>query len=287
MNGALQRLFTAGVPMKLVTAAVIFFVASNVYAQKSDLAGRRINPYPAAAPISDWPTDFPATPRTTTSVSKPEAIKPVSVSDLLVPEKAAKEVQRSEKSFRSGDVRGSAQHLEKAIQIYPDYVQAHNLLGTRYMSLGEYQQAVAEFQKAAAIDPNLAPTHLSLCIASFFLGNFSDAEAAGRRALELDPENPATRYVLARSLIQQGKGTPEALDLLRQSEERFPNSRLVLALVFSDRGEIPQVVAELQQYVNAPVDPENKRRAACWLAQLTQAPLPMGCSAGSTRPSFR
>jgi tetratricopeptide (TPR) repeat protein len=283
-----EHFFTAGVPMKAVAAALVLLLSPSLYAQGSDRAGRRVVQYPESAPVSDWPAEYPAIPRTTPSVTKPEAIKPVSVSELLVPEKASKEVQRSEKSLRSGDVRGSAEHLEKAIQIYPDYLQAHNLLGTRYMSLGEYPQAVAEFQKAAAIDPNLAPTYLSLSVAFFFAGHYADAEIAGRRALELDPESAGTRYVLGRSLIQQGKGTPEALELLRQSEGAFPNARLVLALVLSERGETPQVIAELGQYVKeAPVDPENKRRAACWLAQLTQAPLPAGCPAGSTRPNFR
>ena len=287
VRGRAEHAFTAGVLMKLVTAALIFFLASNAYAQKGELAGRRVNPYPEAAPVSDWPAEIPVVPWTVPRVRKPEGAKPVSVGELLVPAKAAKEVQRSEKALQSGNIRGSAEHLEKAVQIYPDYVQAHNLLGTRYMSLGDYQQAVAEFQKAAAIDPNLAPTYLSLSVAFFFLGNYSDAEAPARRALELDPENTPTRYVLARSLIQQGKGTPEALDLLRQSEGKFPNASLVLAEVLFHRGDIPQTVAELHQYLNAPQDADNKQRAACWLAQLTQAALPADCSASSAPPRFR
>src|SRR5256714_532428 len=184
--------------MKIVTAALIFLLAADVYAQKGDLAERRVNPYPQAVPVSDWPAEIPVIPWTAARVRKPEAVKPISVGELLIPPRAAKEVQRSEKAFQYGNVRQSAHHLEKAVEIYPDYVYAHNLLGTRYMSLGDYKQAVAEFQKAAAIDPNLAPTYLSLCVASFFLGTYPEAEAAGRRALELDPENTATRYVLAR-----------------------------------------------------------------------------------------
>ena len=223
----------------------------------------------------------------TSSVPRAEIARPVSVGELLIPAKAAKELERSEKAWQSGDLHGSAQHLEKAVQMYPDYLQAHNLLGTRYMSMRQYKQAVSEFQKAAAIDSNSAPTYLSLTVAHFFDGNYSAAEAAGRRALELDPESTATRYVLARSLVQQGKGTPEALELLRQSEAKYPNARLVLALILSERGETSQVVAELQQYVAAPADPENKRKAECWLAELTKSALPEGCPAGVKLPTFR
>src|SRR5207248_4645586 len=130
--------------MKVLIAALIFFLAANVYAQKGDLAERRVNPYPQAVPVSDWPTEIPViswTAARAARVRKSEAVKPVSVGELLVPAKAAKEVQRSEKAFQSGNVRESAQHLEKAVEIYPDYVYAHNLLGTRYMSLGDYKHA--------------------------------------------------------------------------------------------------------------------------------------------------
>lgn len=272
--------------MKFASAALAFLLVPALNAQTNGRSERAADRYPAPPAVSDWPTDFPAVPRTS-SVPRAEAIKPVSVGELLIPPRAAKELERSEKAWQSGDLHSSAQHLEKAVHIYPDYLQAHNLLGTRYMSLRQYKQAVSEFQKATAIDPNSAPTYLSLTVAHFFDGDFAAAEGAGRRALELDPESTATRYVLARSLIQQGRGTPEALELLRQSEAKFPNARLVLALILSERGETPQVIAELQQYLAAPADPENKRRAECWLAELTKSGLPAGCPADAKLPAFR
>ncbi len=59
----------------------------------------------------------------------------VSTRELFIPSKAIKELQRSQTALHSGDIRSSAQHLEKALQIYPHYLEAHNNLGSRYIEL--------------------------------------------------------------------------------------------------------------------------------------------------------
>src|SRR5215467_8635992 len=80
----------------------------------------------------------------------------VSSRELLIPPKALKELQRSQDALVSGDVRSSALHLEKALHIYPAYLEGHNDLGSRYFALGEYQKAAAEFQQAIDIDPGVS-----------------------------------------------------------------------------------------------------------------------------------
>src|SRR5262249_38144334 len=99
------------------------------------------------------PQTQPYIPADVTRLPKPgEAI---SARELLIPGKALKELRRSESALRSGDTRTSAQHLEKALQIYPNYLEGHNSLGSRYIELREYQKAAAEFQKAIDLDPGV------------------------------------------------------------------------------------------------------------------------------------
>src|SRR4029453_18347564 len=47
----------------------------------------------------------------------------ISTRELLIPPKAMKELQRSQTALHSGDIRSSAEHLEKALQIYPHYLE--------------------------------------------------------------------------------------------------------------------------------------------------------------------
>jgi tetratricopeptide (TPR) repeat protein len=211
---------------------------------------------------------------------------PVPVSQLRIPSKAIKEFERAQKAFRSGDMRVSSEHLQKALQIYPNFVQAHNALGLRFAQLGEYRKALAEHESALSLDPLSAETHQDLSFALLLLNRSQEAEDEARQALALDSHSAAARYVLGRALVAQRHVTPEAIDMLRQSESAFPNASLVLAQIHFTLGQTDQVVTELRQYLRTAPDPQNKQKAECWVAQLSQQPLPAACPADITRPSF-
>jgi len=218
---------------------------------------------------------------------KPPSANPVPVSQLRIPTKALKEFERARKAFQSGEIRASAEHLQKAVQIYPDFIEAHNALGLRFVQIGEYQKAVTEHQIALSLDPRNAQAHQDLSLAFLLLNRNQEAEAEARQALDLDPQPAGSRYFLARALIAQGHFTPEAIQLLHQSEYAFPNASLVLAQIHFTAGRTEQVIAALHRYLQAPPDPDNKQKAECWVAQLSQQPTPTGCPPEITRPSFR
>ena len=198
-----------------------------------------------------------------------------------------KEFERSQKAFQSGDIPTSAEHLQKALQVYPDFLQAHNSLGLRYLQLGDYQKALTEHQLALALDPRNSQTHEDLAIVLTQLNRAQEGETEARLALEIDPQSVSARYVLGRALVAQRRATSEAMEMLRQSENAFPNASLVLAQIHFSAGRTEQTIAELRQYLRAPQDKDNKQKAECWVAQLSQHDLPAGCPAGVTRPSFR
>jgi tetratricopeptide (TPR) repeat protein len=271
------------------TLAVVFLLllASNLHAQArrrpvsvdgtvdrgvSSLGSRDL------IPVVPRPELDPAPP--------PPRGNPVPVSQLRIPSKAIKEFERSQKAFRSGDLRTSAEHLQKALQIYPDFIQAHNALGLRFAQLGEYQKALTEHEAALSLDTRSAQTHQDLSFTLSLLNRFQEAEHEARKALDLDSQAAASRYVLGRALIGQGHVTSEAIEMLRQSENALPNASLVLAQIYFTRGQTDQVLAELRHYLRTAPDRDNKQKAECWVAQLSQQPLPAGCPADITRPSF-
>jgi tetratricopeptide (TPR) repeat protein len=217
----------------------------------------------------------------------PASATPIPVSQLRIPSKALKEFERATKAFHSGEIKASAEHLQKALQIYPDFIDAHNALGLRYTQIGEYQKAVAEHEIALSLNPRNAQTHQDLAFALLLLNRYQKAEVEARDSLDIDPQPAAPRYFLARALIGQGRVTPEVIQMLHQSEDAFPNASLVLAQIHFEQGRTDQVIAALRHYLQAPPDPENKQKAECWVARLSQQPVPSGCSSELTRPSFR
>ena len=205
----------------------------------------------------------------------------VSTRELLIPPKAMKELQRSRTALQSGDVRSSAQHLEKVLQIYPYYLEAHNNLGSRYIELHEYEKAAAEFQKAIDLDSRIMQPVSNLSVALFLLQRYSDAETAARRALELDPHNSTAQYMLGCVLATEKRNPSEAMVLLRRTEVEFPDARLLLAQILVRQGRFDEAKDELHSYLKVP-GVEKKQRVECWLARLDQT-LATGCTQASTR----
>jgi len=199
----------------------------------------------------------------------PKLGETVSIQNLRIPAKAVKEIQRSQNALKSGDTRSSAWHLEKALQIYPDCLEARNSLGARYIDLHEYEKASEEFQKAIAIDPRVMQPFNNLSVALFLQQRYADAEVAARRALNVDPQHPTARYMLGAILATEKRNPEEAMELLRQTKREFPDSYLLLAQILLRRGATEEAKNELREYLALP-SPEKKQNVERWLARLSQ-----------------
>lgn len=229
------------------------------------------------------PPQRPFVPMVAVDPSRPA--KPgetVSTRELLIPPKAMKELQRAQSALLSGDVRSSAQHLERALQIYPPYLEAHNALGSRYIELREYEKAAAEFQKAIDLDAHKTQPFNNLSVALFLLQRYPDAESAARRALELDPHNSTAQYMLGCILATEKRNPSEAMELLRQTEVEFPDARLLVAQILLRQGTVGEAEKELHEYLIVP-GVEKKQKVECWLARLEQTSATTGCVQANTR----
>lgn len=272
-----------------ISIALLLLLSSTLHAQ-----ARRLPASVPAAASQRRPFDDLAFPDSTGSdlESHPaRAAQPggnlVSVGQLRIPAKAIKEYERAQKAFQQSDVRASADHLQKALHIYPDFVQAHSALGVRFLQLGDFQKALAEHELAVSLDPGSAQTHQNLSFTLLLLDRNQEAEAEARRSLKLDSQLVTSHYVLGRAVIAQARATPEAIEMLRSSESAFPDASLVLAQVHFAMGQTDEVITDLRHYLRSPSDPDNKQKAECWVAQLSREPTPAGCPAAATRPSFR
>jgi len=230
-------------------------------------------------------TEPPPGPFTPVIAVDPSRLPPgdtVSTRELLIPPKATKELQRSQTALHSGDIRSSAQHLEKALQIYPHYLEAHNNLGSRYIELHEYEKAAAEFQKAIDLDPRIVQPFNNLSVALFLRQRYRDAEAAARRALDLDPHNSTAQYMLGCVLATEKRNPSEAMELLHRTEVEFPDARLLLAQILLRQGVVNEAKNELHSYLKVP-GVEKKQKVECWLARLEQTLATSACAQASTR----
>jgi tetratricopeptide (TPR) repeat protein len=184
-----------------------------------------------------------------------------------VPKKAKKEYNKAEEKLKEGDIQGSLDHLQKAIEIDPNYMEAHNNLGARYLMLGDVQKAYASFKRALDLDPDSPLVQVNMAISLLSIGDPKGAENAARRAMQLDPTDLKPKYMLGLALYEQQQYTTEAIDVLKKARERFPNANMALAVMQANTGNTELARQSLKEYIRNG-NKEQRAKAEQMLASL-------------------
>jgi tetratricopeptide (TPR) repeat protein len=122
-----------------------------------------------------------------------------------IPPKAHKEFDAGRERMRVNDVAGSAQHFQKAIELYPQYAEAYQLLRVAHLEGGSFGEADPELKKATEIEPHLSTAQFALGICRNLMAKYAEAEAALLRGLELDPESADGHHELAKTYWALGR----------------------------------------------------------------------------------
>jgi tetratricopeptide (TPR) repeat protein len=191
----------------------------------------------------------------------------VSVNELKLPDKALKELQRSDKALSAGNIRESAKHLEKALAIYPNLPYAHNQLGLRDAALKDYDKALDEFSKAVTLKPDYRLALDNTATVLTLQHRYDEAELAARHALEIEPTAPLSQYILGSTLVQDGKYSDQATELLEKVKPSYPRACLFLAAVAAHRQENTSAEEELWEYLQSP-ETTYRQLAQGWLSVL-------------------
>ncbi len=168
--------------------------------------------------------------RLTGGATQPNAGGVVSLATLQhkVPKKAHRELEKAEIALKAGEPQESVKHLQAAIAIDPDYLEAYNNLGCRFLQIGQPQEAVKALEKAVELDPKAPFPLANLSAALLVTRDAPGAEAAARRALQVDPSSVRAHYLLGLSLFYAKKYTPETIQNFRQAAAEFPKAKSIL-----------------------------------------------------------
>lgn len=129
---------------------------------------------------------------------------------------------------KSENYLGAVESLKTALQIDPNRVQAHRLLGRIYLLyLAKSTEAIGSFQTAIKLDPENPITHQLLGVAHFRCNQYPEAIQALRQAIELNPEVTPDYpyhpyYDLGMVYLKQGK-FDDAITCLERAIELDPD----------------------------------------------------------------
>ncbi len=121
----------------------------------------------------------------------------VSAAQLAIPRDAQKEFDKANGLIAKENWPKAQEKLTKALEIYPQYVEAYNNLGVVVGRMGNTSAEKENLEKAVTINPRFAPAYVNLGKLSIKLRDFVTAEAYFVKAVASGAADSLTLTLLA------------------------------------------------------------------------------------------
>lgn len=208
----------------------------------------------------------------------------VSQLDLRAPKDARRLFDKGFQLYSGKNFQGAIEHFVQALTIYPEYVAAHNALGSAYLALSRNDEARVEFAKAATLDPHMPAPFLNLAYTELKLKHYPSAEIAAQKAASIAPLDLVALTALAYSQLMNRDyaASVETADKIHQgNEDGHSVVHLYAAAALENQQNFAKAGAELQELVKE--DP--KSLAAAKARELLQQIKTQATSSSSTSTS--
>lgn len=142
-------------------------------------------------------------------------------------------------------------HLLKATRIYPDYYEAHRMLGQLYMDISQWEKAGASLRQAVRIDPKAVSALTSLGEVYRREKKYEEAQRILEEALKLDNNSWESNFTLGR-IHWELKDIAKAGRYVARSIELQPNvaeGHLLAGNIFIRAGLPENAVIEYEEYL--------------------------------------
>lgn len=181
-----------------------------------------------------------------------------------VPPAALKEFKNGQKCIEKNDFTKAEQALKKALEIFPDYYDALDLLGSEYVKLGKHDLGVPMLQRAIEVNRVGWHSYYSLGVAMLELKHKDDGLQNLRRACELNPESPNANMRLGMVLASSSETQEEAIACFNRcaakAGKQIPDVYLYLASLYSNRKQYREAVEALEKYLKVTPAGEDQKQ---------------------------
>lgn len=189
------------------------------------------------------------------AVAKPKAAV-ASVTELSsdIPAQARKEFERAGVFAKEGKRVEAISHLRKAIELYPNFMMAHNDLGGLLMEQGELTEAIVEIQRAIELDGKAFNPQLNLGIAYLRQERFAEAADVLRKALPLDSTSASARLnfgLALKELNELDAAERELRAALELGGAEYSEALYHLGHLFMSKGDRALARQALESYLRA------------------------------------
>jgi Flp pilus assembly protein TadD len=190
--------------------------------------------------------------KNTPALSNPARV--VSVAELrqMVPIAARKEYELGLKLVKEGDITQAAEHFQKAISLYPEYLAARNDLGAQYLKLKRVDEAEKLFQGVLDGDPKNFNAKFNLGLVRIERKNYLEAISELRQSIVIDSTRPVANLWLGFALLESGDHAAAETELTRalvMGGGECVAAHYHLARIYLARGDKAEALRAVQAYL--------------------------------------
>jgi cytochrome c-type biogenesis protein CcmH/NrfG len=203
----------------------------------------------------------------------PSSGKPGVVVAQNVPDEARKQYQIAAELLQKERRAEGVAALNKAIEIYPQYFDALEMLGSEHVKQQEYEHAVPPLKKALEINARAYPSWYALGVAQYNLKQLPAAVESLRHAVSLSQKSINANLWLGTVLRHSGR-LDEAETYLKQAnllaEAKVPDAHWQLALLFNQLKRFKEAAEELELFLKVTPDARDADKIRQLIQQLRQ-----------------
>ena len=202
-----------------------------------------------------------------------ETASTVSVSQLKVPGKARRMLEKAEEAFRKARLDDAFRFVQKALGMCPDFARALTLRGILHMQKGDNKDAQPDLERAVQLDYGDDTGFIALASLYNNEGLFDRAQQTLEHGASLNPNSWQVNMELARAQI----GRKEYGAAMRSLDHAIPMAPPTLTVMHLFRAQAliglkdyNSAIGELEFYLSKSPDGPNSEQARTTLAQLKE-----------------
>jgi tetratricopeptide (TPR) repeat protein len=194
---------------------------------------------------------------------------------LSVPVKAKGEYYESESCLRRDDVAGAIRHLERAVRLAPQFLEAVNHLGTVYFREHQYSMAEKYFRQALNQDPRAYEPLVNLGGVLLAENRFREALAVNLHAQSDGPNDALANAQLGLNYFALND-LDNALVYLSKAERLDPahssNPQIILAEIYMRRSDPEKAAKQLDDFLRLHPDSPLAERVRLAVRRVQREP---------------
>ncbi len=166
------------------------------------------------------------------------------------------EVTRLTGLFQSGRLQEALQEAERLRTRYPQVPFLYNMLGAIHGRLGQHKAALGYYNVAIQLKPDFAEAHSNLGASQAEMGMLTEALASHRRAVALQPGS-ATAQLNLGNVLAQFRHYDEAIECFRKAVLANPElvkAHLNLGTALVEKGEASKAIESLDRALALALD---------------------------------